>query len=273
MATEDAPPAGEPRTWERPTAFYNRTVKWLVYGGITLFVLWSLWDVRIAPDRFAQGLGAGVEFVVRALPPDFGARQRDLILTGMFESLAMSVVATIVGIIISLPVALMAAENLVPRSVYVVGRSIITVTRAFHELIVAIIAVKAVGFGALAGVIALSYKTIGFFGKLLAEDLEDIDEGQIDAMRATGANRWQVLLYGVLPQVVPRIVGLSIYRWDINIRHSTVIGIVGAGGIGITLLNSFDKYEYDFSFAIIIVIVAVVLFGEGVSALVRRRVQ
>lgn len=268
MATDAAD-----RTWERPTAYYNKTVKWLIYTIVIVFFLWSAWEVRITLDRFVIGLEAGSRLVSSMVPPNFAPRQRSLIWSGMVESIAMAIVATVIGVILSLPVAFMSAENLAPRAVYGVGRGIITISRSFHELIVAIIAVKAVGFGALAGVIALSFKTIGFFAKLLAEDLEDIDEGQIDAVRASGANRIQVILFGVIPQVLPRIVGLSIYRWDINIRHSTVVGIVGAGGIGITLINSFQRYEYDFSLAIILVIILVVVIGEIVSAVVRRRVQ
>lgn len=268
MATDAAE-----RTWERPTAYYNKTVKWVIYGIVIVFFLWSAWEVRITVDRFIIGIEAGTRLISSMVPPDFGSRQRQLIWSGMVESIAMAIVATVIGVVLSLPVAFMAAENLAPKAVYGLGRFIITVSRSFHELIVAIIAVKAVGFGALAGVIALSFKTIGFFAKLLAEDLEDIDEGQIDAVRAAGANRNQVILYGVIPQVLPRIVGLTIYRWDINIRHSTVVGIVGAGGIGITLINSFQRYEYNFSLAIILVIILVVVFGEIISAIVRRRVQ
>lgn len=267
MATKD-------RThWERPSAFRNRYVKWLVYGAIALFLLWSLYDMRISLERFMQGGDSALGLLTSMYPPEMTPRKTDLLVEGMIESLAMAVVATVIGVVISLPVAFMAAENIAPKPVYAVGRGLITVSRAFHELIIAIIAVKAVGFGALAGVLALSYKTVGFFSKLLAEEIEDIDAGQLDAVRATGASRNQTLLFGVVPQVLPRIVGLSIYRWDINIRHSTVVGIVGAGGIGATLINSFDKYDYDFSLTIILTIVAVVLIGEYVSAVIRRRVQ
>lgn len=269
MATEP----GSRRTWTRPTAFYNRWVKWAVYAVITVFLLWSLWDMRISPDRLAQGWGAAAGLVGSMFPPEVTPFKRDLLIEGMVESIAMAIIATVVGVIISLPVAFMAAENIAPRPVYWVGRGLITVSRAFHELIVAIIVVKAVGFGALAGVIALSFKTVGFFAKLLAEEIEDIDAGQREAVEATGANRNQTLLFGVVPQVLPRMVGLTIYRWDINIRHSTVVGIVGAGGIGATLINSFGKYDYDYSLTIIIAIVAVVLIGEFVSAYVRGRIQ
>lgn len=271
MATERS--RSDRRTWQRPTAFYNQWVKWGVYLVIAAFLLWSLYDVRISPARLAQGAEQAAGLLASMFPPEITPRKRELLVAGMIESVAMSVVATVIGVAISLPIAFLAAENLAPKPVYAVGRGLITVSRAFHELIVAIIAVKAVGFGALAGVIALSFKTIGFFSKLLAEEIEDIDAGQMEAVRATGANNVQTLLFGVVPQVLPRIVGLSIYRWDINIRHSTVVGIVGAGGIGATLLNSFDKYDYDFSLTIILAIVAVVLVGEVISAYVRGRIQ
>ena len=261
------------RTWTRPTAFYNHYVKWVVYLVIAGFLLWSLYDLRISPERLLQGWDAAVGLVASMFPPELTPFKRDLLVEGMIESVAMAVVATVVGVIVSLPVAFMAAENIAPKPVYWLGRGLITVSRAFHELIVAIIVVKAVGFGALAGVIALSFKTVGFFAKLLAEDIEDIDAGQMEAVSATGANGNQTLLYGVVPQVLPRIVGLSIYRWDINIRHSTIVGIVGAGGIGATLINSFDKYDYDFSLSIIIAIVAIVIVGEVVSAYVRGRIR
>ena len=269
MATKEE----ERREWSRPTAFYNYYVKWAVYAVIAVFLLWSAWNMRISYERVAGGWTAGVGLVTSMFPPEFTQFKMDLLVEGMVESIAMSVVATIIGAIISIPVAFMAAENIAPRPVYWVGRGLITVSRAFHELIIAIIVVKAVGIGALAGVIALTYKTLGFFAKLLAEEIEDIDEGQMEAVEATGASSIQTMLFGVVPQVMPRIVGLSIYRWDINIRHSTIVGIVGAGGIGSTLLNSFDKYDYDFFMTIVLAIVAVVIVGELVSTYVRGRIQ
>ena len=269
MATEQP----EQRTWRRPTAFYNHYVKWAVYVVITVFLLWSAWNMRISPARVVNGWDAAVGLVQGMVPPEFTPFKTDLLIEGLIESIAMSVIATIVGVIISIPVAFMAAENIAPKPVYWSGRGIITVSRSFHELIIAIIAVKAVGIGALAGVIALSYKTVGFFAKLLAEEIEDIDSGQMEATEATGANRVQTMLFGVLPQVMPRIIGLTIYRWDINIRHSTIVGIVGAGGIGATLLNSFDQYDYDFFLLIILAIIGIVMIGELISTYVRGRIQ
>ena len=139
-----------------------------------------------------------------------------------------------------------------PLPVYAVRPGVITLGRTFHELIVAILFVKAVGFGPLAGMLTLTMNSVGFFGKLLAEQIETIDRGQIEAVRATGAGA-PVLIYAVLPQVLPRVIGLTIYQWDIHLRQSTIIGIVGAGGIGATLYNAFSRYDYDFALAILLV--------------------
>lgn len=277
------PPREYATDWQRPTAFYNHTVKYLVYALTIAFVLWNLWMARISLDRLAYGAGQVGPLLGMMFPPDFGVsisasgietdRRFWRIYGGMVETLAMSIVATAIGVLVSIPIAVMAAENLVPKPVYYLGRAIVSVTRAMHELIVGIVVVVGFGFGALAGVIALVFTTPGFFAKLLSEDLEDIDPERLEAIRATGANPLQVLVYGVLPQVLPRLVGLTVYRWDINIRASTVLGVVGAGGIGTTLTTAFDTYEFDFAMGILLVIIAIVLFGEAVSAYTRRRVD
>lgn len=259
--------------WRRPTVFPSYRVKYLTYVLLVGFVLWSAWAIRISPERFVQGLGATAEFLESMWPPDFGERERELIREGIGETLAMAVVATILGVAASLPVAFMAARNLAPRPVYYLARSLIMISRSFHSLVIGIIFVVAVGFGPFAGALTLSFATIGFYAKILADDLENIDMGQLRAIEAAGANKLQVILYGAVPQALPRMIGLAIYRWDINVRSSTIIGIVGAGGIGFTLLNAFDRYQYDFAVAILIVIVAIVLAGEVVSAMIRRRIR
>jgi len=269
--------------WRRPTVFYNHTVKRLTYAGLIAFILWNVWSARVSPERLVYGFGQASALFGGMFPPDFGVsigasgietdRRFWRIYDGMLETLAMSIVATAVGVLLSIPIAVMAAENIAPRPVYYVGRAIVSFTRAMHELIVGIVLVVGFGFGALAGVIALVFATPGFFAKLLAEDLEDIDAESVDAIRATGATPLQVLVFGVLPQVLPRLVGLTVYRWDINLRASTILGVVGAGGIGAALTTSFDTYEYDFSMAILLTIIAFVLLGEAISAYTRRRVQ
>src|SRR5690606_17279019 len=121
-----------------------------------------------------------------------------------------------------------------------------------------------------AGFLTLTFATIGFMAKLLAEEIEDIDRSQAEAIRATGAGWWQVLNYGIQPQVMPRLIGLSIYRLDINFRESAVIGIVGAGGIGATLNTAMDRYEYDTAGAVLILIIVIVMLAEYASSQIRR---
>jgi phosphonate transport system permease protein len=265
--------AAEQRTWRRPTAFPRREFKWAAYVGIVAFFLWSALGVGADPARIAQGFGRGLTLLGDFFPPDATPRQAQRIVDKMIESVAMAMISTVTGILISVPVAFMAAENLSPKPLYYLNRGFISLSRALNAIIVAILVVKAVGLGPLAGIITITFKTVGFFAKLLAEDLEDIDMGSVDAVRAAGASPVQTLLYGVVPQIIPRFAGLSVYRWDINIRTSTVVGIVGAGGIGSVLLTAFNRYSYQYVSAILVAIIAVVLVAEGVSAVVRRRYQ
>lgn len=272
-STTEEPANRSRQTWRRPSAFPRRELKWFVYALVVGFFVWSVWGLRVPLDRIVVGFGGMIGVFGEMVPPDVSPRRLELLYNGILESIAMSIVATIVGVVISIPIGFMAAKNVVPKPIYLFGRGLITLSRSFHELIIAIIAVKAFGIGAFAGVFTLVFGTVGFYSKLLAEDIEEIDGAQADAIRATGADGIQTMLFAVLPQVLPRMVGLTIYRWDINIRHSTVVGIVGAGGIGATLMNSFETYELDFSLTIVIVIVAIVLVGEAISAVIRRRIN
>jgi phosphonate transport system permease protein len=273
MATSDG--VSTERTWQRPTAFSSHRVKWVVYGAVTLFVGWSLASLLsgVTLGRVLVGIENGGLLLESMAPPNTSSENVDRVTSYMCETIAMAFVATFTGVLISIPIAFGAAENIAPRPLYYLNRGIISITRSIDELIIAIIAVKAVGVGPLAGIVAISYLTIGFFSKLFAEDIEDIDMGAKEAIDAVGASRFQTLVYAVVPQVAPRFLGLTVYRWDINIRSSTIIGIVGAGGIGTLLLRSFERYEYDFAALILLAIIAVVLAGELFSAYVRRRVQ
>lgn len=261
------------RTWKRPTAFGRHEIKWAVYAVVIAFFVWSLLGLGVSLSRLGDGLGYGLTLLGDMFPPEATPRQRSRIVDKMLESIAMAMVATVTGITLSVPVAFMAAENISPKPLYYLNRGFISLSRAFNAIIVAIIAVKAVGFGPFAGIVTITFKTVGFFSKLLAEDIEDIDMKSVDAVRATGASPAGTLLYGVVPQIIPRFAGLSVYRWDINIRTSTIVGIVGAGGIGSILLTAFERYDYNYVSAILLAIIIVVLFAEGVSAFVRRRYQ
>ena len=173
------------------------------------------------------------------------------------------------GIVLAMPIGLLAARNLMPPWVTWPARLVIVLARSFHPVIVAILFVKAVGFGALAGILALTVASIGFIGKLITEAIEEISAKQVEAVRATGAPFASVLAFGVVPQVFSRFIGFATYQLDSNLRNSTMVGIVGAGGIGGTLFAAFQRFDYDFVCAILIAIIAVIMAGEILATAVR----
>lgn len=261
------------RPWKRPPTLV-RDPRWrrVLQVGIVLYLLLALGSVHVDWLRVWEGLERGQRFVLGFLQPDFTSRWND-IQKGLVESLTMTVTATVAGIALSVPIGIGAARNLVSRPVYLACRFVIAVSRALQEIIVAIFMVAMFGFGPFAGFLTLVFGSIGFLSKLLADDIEEIDESQTEAIRATGASWWQVVHYAVQPQVLPRLIGLSLYRLDINFRESAVIGIVGAGGIGATLNTAIDRYEYDSAGAILLLIIGIVLVVEYSSSYLRKFLQ
>lgn len=262
-----------PRRWKRPPVFIKDPyVRW---GLLLLAMVWCFFavsSIEVNWQRVAEGMERGWRFVRGFLAPDFTSRWSD-ISNGLVESLTMTLTSTVVGVLLSVPIGIGAARNVAPRVVYLVCRLIIMVSRSLQEIIIAILFVTMFGFGPFAGFLTLSFATIGFLAKLLAEDIEDIDETQTEAIKATGASWLQLINYAVQPQVMPRLIGLSLYRLDINFRESAVIGIVGAGGIGATLNTAIDRYEFDSAGAILLIIIAIVMVVEYSSGYVRRWVQ
>lgn len=261
------------RPWKRPPLLIaDVRVRYMLYGAILLYLVLAISSIEVNWPRVYEGLDRGLGFVKGFLVPDFTSRAGD-IRQGMIESLTMTVTSTVAGIFLSIPIGLGAARNIAPAPVYMLCRSIVAVSRSLQEIIIAILLVAMFGFGPFAGFLTLSFATIGFLAKLLAEDIENVDSAQVEAIRATGAGWWQIVNYAIQPQVMPRLVGLSIYRLDINFRESAVIGIVGAGGIGATLNTAMDRYEYDTAGAILIMIILIVMAAEYASSLIRKRIQ
>ena len=259
-----------PRLWRKPPLVRAARLRWALYAGALVYAALSFATVQVNWGRVLDGASRGLAFVLAFFRPDFVSRWED-IAGGFAESLAMTGAATVLGVLVSVPIGLGAARNISLPPVYLLCRGIIAVSRAFQEVIVAILFVAMFGFGPLAGVMTLSFATIGFLAKLLAEDIEDIDPDQLESIRATGARWPQVMNYAVQPQVAPRLMGLTLYRLDINFRESAVIGIVGAGGIGATLNTAFDRYEFDSAAAILLIIIAIVMLAEYSSGFIRRR--
>lgn len=256
-------------TWHRPPFIANPVLRWALYLGVTVYTVWVIATLPVDWNRVSEGLTRAGRIFGGAFPPSFA--RSGLLIDGFLESLRIAVLATAAGVLLSIPIAFMAARNVAPLPVFYLGRAIIILARSFHPVIVAIIFVKAVGFGPFAGVLTLIVYSIGFVAKMLAERIEEIDFGQVEAMRAAGAPYLSTLFYAIFPQIMPRQIGLTIYQLDSNLRASAVVGIVGAGGIGSTLANAFGRYDYDFALAITIVIVGVILISEGVSGQIRKR--
>lgn len=262
-----------PTRWRRPARMLrDRRWRLLVQGAALAYLVVALGSFEVEWSRVVEGLSRAQRFAHGFLQPDFISRWSD-IRQGLIESLTMTLTATVIGVAISVPIGIGGARNLVPASVYGLCRAIIAVSRSLQEVIIAIFLVAMFGFGPLAGFVTLSFASIGFIAKLLADDIEEIDPRQVEAIRATGAGWWQVLHYAIQPQVMPRLIGLSLYRLDINFRESAVIGIVGAGGIGATLNTAIDRYEYDSAGAILLIVIAIVMLAEYGSSYLRRFLQ
>ena len=246
---------------------------WARLGWVLLavYVVYAAQRLGFVPERFVTGLDHGRRFLARMFPPNFG--RWELVRSGLLESVQIAVLSTAFGIGLALPVGFLAARNLMPAAVSWPARALIALCRSFHPIIVAILFVKAIGFGALAGVLALIVASVGFIAKLFAEAIEEISLKQVEAVRATGAGFLSVLAMGVLPQVLPRFIGFSTYQLDSNLRNSTMVGIVGGGGIGATLFTAYQRFDFDVVLAILILIVAMILVAEIVSGWVRRVFQ
>ncbi|MBL8833327.1 MAG: phosphonate ABC transporter, permease protein PhnE [Rhodospirillales bacterium] len=243
----------------------------LAWAGLAAYTVYAASLFELTWTRFLVGIDNGARFFDRMFPPLMG--KWDLLWRGMSESVEIALIATFLGVLIAMPVGLLAARNLMPAWVTWGARGLIAMCRSFHPMIVAILFVKAVGFGALAGIMALIVSSIGFIAKLFAEAIEEISLKQVEAVRATGASFANVLLMAVVPQVLARFIGFATYQLDSNLRNSTMVGIVGGGGIGATLFTAFQRFDYDFVLTILITIIALIMIGEVVSGWVRRTFQ
>jgi phosphonate ABC transporter permease subunit PhnE len=261
-----------------PTSLRARTLppNWLFRVGAVIaavYVIYAAQTLDFRFERFVQGLDHGARFIGRMLPPNFAPDKLRLLQQGMLESLQIAIIATIVGVTLALPLGLMASRNLMPKPVAWAARLVIALCRTFHPVIVAILFVKAVGFGAIAGVLALIVASLGFIAKLFAEAVEEISMRPIEALRAAGAPFLSVIVMGVLPQVFARFIGFTAYQLDSNLRNSALVGLVGGGGIGSTLFTAFQRFDYDFVLTIVLAIIAAVMVGEVFSGFMRRLYQ
>lgn len=249
----------------------RRAVKFTVIIVVAAFFVQSVVAVEFSPVTFAQGIPDLANLVYRMFPPSVEYLPRAS--AAALQTVQMALVGTVVGAIFSVPLAFMAAVNVTPHALlYRASRSVIGFVRSIPDIIWGLIFVSAVGLGPFPGTVALALGSVGMLGKLYAEAIEEIDPGQVEALRSTGAHPLQTLSLGVIPQVVPAAVALTLYRWDINIRDSIVLGLVGAGGIGFELQTSMRLFRYPEVLTMIVVILVIVLAVESASSAIRKRV-
>ena len=261
------------KTWQRRTTRLQLAIwlGWLL--GVALFVFcWQListttmwpfvWDApRVAGDIFSRMVPPAWPYVNKLWQP-------------LWDTLNIATLGTLLAIVMAVPVAFCAARNTTPSALVVrpIALLIIVSSRSINSLIWALLLVAIIGPGVFAGVIAIGLRSIGFVAKLLYEAIEEIDHNQVEAVQATGASGAQVISYAIVPQILPAFAGITVFRWDINIRESTVLGLVGAGGIGLQLQSSLNILAWPQVTVILLLILATVLLSEWVSARVRHAI-
>ncbi|MDE1167922.1 MAG: phosphonate ABC transporter, permease protein PhnE [Pseudomonas sp.] len=240
---------------------------------IAAYVLhWSAQGAQLSLSELSQGLPQIGDFIQRSLPPDLS------ILPALWqpalETLQIALWGTLLGIVLAVPLAFLAARNLQGnRWLYAGTRQLLNVIRSINELILALVFVSAVGLGPFPGVLALALHGVGMLGKFFADSIEEIDQGPIEALQATGARPLQVIVFGVLPQVITAWIAVVLYRFEVNLRSATVLGMVGAGGLGFELISSLKLFKYPETASCIIVITVMVVLADLVSSQLRRRIQ
>ncbi|MEL6471615.1 MAG: phosphonate ABC transporter, permease protein PhnE [Cyanobacteria bacterium J06623_4] len=237
--------------------------------GAIAVLIYSAQVSDISVVELFQGSGTMAEYVSRYFPPDFSDWK--FYLADIIETVGMGIWGTLLAAIVAAPLSILASENLCPVWLVQPTRRIMDAMRAINEVVFALIFVVAVGLGPFAGVLALFVHTTGTLGKLFSEAIENIEIGPIEGVRSSGASKLQEVLFGVIPQVIPLWISFTLYRFEANVRSASVLGIVGAGGIGVSLYQSFRSFKYPKVCAILIILIVAVSLLDLLSANLRRR--
>lgn len=243
-------------------------LKGLVLGLLCALLIWS-WDgAEVAPLDLIRDSGNMVEFALGFFPPDFG--DWDYYLKEMAITVQIAVWGSALAVLFAIPLGLMCASNISPLWLRQPVRRMMDAARAINEMVFAMLFVVAVGLGPFAGVLALFVHTTGILAKLFSEAVESIDPRPVEGIRATGANALEEIVYGVIPQVMPLWISYSLYRFESNVRAATVVGLVGAGGIGVTLWESIRGFQFQDAAAILIIIIIACTIIDLTSAQIRK---
>jgi len=260
-----------PRTWRRRSL--RETVGgWLWTAAIAFAAAWSVSALDIEWAFFRDAHEQALDLARRMWPPRWS--YFGVIAGPLIETVHIATLGTMIALVLSIPLAFLAARNTTANGfTWGLGRALLVASRSVNTVIWGLVFVAIFGPGAVAGVAAVAARSVGFLAKLLAEAIEEADRGQIEAIEATGASTAQVYLVGILPQVLPVLIGTTVYRWDINVRESSVLGFVGAGGIGLYLYASINQFAWQQVLVVLAAILAIVLVSEAVSACIRARIS
>lgn len=261
------------KVWQRR----DRNRQLLIWGAqfsvVAIFVYcWQLISEKTIWMFVVDAPSQAADMASRMIPPKW--EYLDTLWMPVWDTIAIATLGTVLAVVMAFPIAFLAARNTTPSVTFIrpIALFIIVSSRSINSLLWALMLVTIIGPGVLAGVLAIGFRSIGFCAKLLYEAIEEIDETQVEAVTATGANGPQILNYGIVPQILPAFAGISVFRWDINIRESTVLGLVGAGGIGLQLNASINTVTWTQVSVILLVILATVIVSEWVSAKVRHAI-
>ena len=239
---------------------------------VAALVAWSI-EVTVIADTDWERIGSlasVLESLQRFAAVDW--KLLPTLLEPAIETFMIACLGTLLGVIICIPAVWFGALNITPFKpiTYPLARLMMTLSRSIHEIVWALFFVAVVGLGAMAGIFAIAVRSVGFIAKMTAEAIEDIDPGPVDAIRAVGGNGFQVLLYAILPQVLPQMLSVIVFEWEINIRRSAILGLVGAGGLGLVFFRQLNTFNFPGVTTVIIAIFGIILIGEAVSYFVRR---
>ena len=245
----------------------KRLVRAGIYLVLFLFVIWSV-QVTVINDTDWERMGsfgAVLDSVQRFIGVDLSLVPQ--LVKPTIETFMIACMGTLLGVVICIPVAWFGALNITPFKpvTYPLARLLMTVSRSIHEVVWALIFVAAVGLGALAGVLAIAMRSVGFIAKMTSEAIEDFDARPVEAIRVVGGNPLQVMRYAILPQILPVVLGVTIFEWEINIRRSAILGLVGAGGLGLVFFRQMNTFNYPGVTTVILAILAIILIGEVLS--------
>jgi phosphonate transport system permease protein len=259
------------RTWQRFT-LAQRVGRGLTYVLAAVAVIWSLRTIEVIPEFLYDAPEQTADLFRRMWPIDWSF-WHEMVAEALVETFHTATLGTIIALVLSVPVALLAARNVTPSpTLNLVAKFILVSSRSVNSLIWALLFVAVFGPGALAGTLAIAFRSIGFVGKLLGEALEEAHRGPVEALKASGTPWPSLLVFGYWPQVKPAFWALVLLRWDINVRESAVLGLVGAGGIGVALNTAMNLFQWDRVAVVLLAIFAVVIVAEVVVTWVRGRI-